>query len=446
MCEEEVASIRLSIKESLQNLDNYKAYLSSELVNVNSTREGVKCSIAKAKKEVEDKFESIEQQLLKALALRKKDILLAINDVANKDLEPLNNLEEKINGELETVEKLKIQGNDILEEEDSVISEKAEQTLKEINIQQNRYPNMPCISQTLSVTFEENHIECVNHIGEISMTGSLQIVTLAEQPGGMLVEWDDTFSDSESVTEYSGVQEYILQCCCTDNKGNHDGAVFNTVYNGEGMSHVVTDLEPHVSYTFRVCGRFGRDGRWSSWSIPRSGMTTLDPHEWSAEDCLNMNQLAIYQLSNKRRTATKVFPDSSKVLRSKTMSYRVETALQFKIDETGDDSNGDGIGLTTSSFDFSNSKQNLQCPGSVSINSKGLVYVNGNSMTTQMPAFKRGTVIIFEVNQLNPGKLRVSISVDDKQVTFDWAIEEKDDCTKLYFAMGFQHSGWQITV
>lgn len=50
---------------------------------------------------------------------------------------------------------------------------------------------MPCISQTLSVTFEENYVECVNHIGEISMTGSLQIVTLAEQPGGMLVEWDD---------------------------------------------------------------------------------------------------------------------------------------------------------------------------------------------------------------------------------------------------------------
>lgn len=169
--------------------------------------------------------------------------------------------------------------------------------------------------------------------------------------------------------------------------------------------------------------------------------------EWSTEDCINLNKLAIYQLSNKGRTATKVFPDSSKVLRSKSMSYRVATALQFKIDETGDDSNGDGIGLTTSSFDFSNPKQNLQCPGSVSINSKGLVYVNGICMTTRLPPFKRGTAITFEVNQLNPaGKLRVSISVDDKQVTFDWTIEEKDDCEKLYFAMGFQHSGWQVTV
>lgn len=53
---------------------------------------------------------------------------------------------------------------------------------------------MPCISQTLSVTFEESFqqvIDCVNHIGEISMTGSLQIVGMAEQPGGILVEWDD---------------------------------------------------------------------------------------------------------------------------------------------------------------------------------------------------------------------------------------------------------------
>lgn len=168
--------------------------------------------------------------------------------------------------------------------------------------------------------------------------------------------------------------------------------------------------------------------------------------EWSAEDCVNRNKLVIYQLSNHRRTATKVFPDSSKVLRSKTMSYRVGTSLQFKIDETGDDSNGDGIGLTTTSFDFSNPKQNLQCPGSVSINSKGLVYVNGTCMTTRLPLFKRGSTIIFEVNKLNPGKVRVSISVDDKQVTFDWQIDKDDDCTKLYFAMGFQHSGWQVTV
>lgn len=87
-----------------------------------------------------------------------------------------------------------------------------------------------------------------------------------------------TFSDSESITDYSsGVQEYMLQCCRTDNKGNSD-SVFSTVYCGEESSNLVTDLEPHVSYTFRVCGRFGNEGKWGSWSIPRNGITTLDQH------------------------------------------------------------------------------------------------------------------------------------------------------------------------
>lgn len=86
-----------------------------------------------------------------------------------------------------------------------------------------------------------------------------------------------TYSDSESITDCSGVQEYMLQCCRTDNKGNSD-SVFSTVYCGEESSHLVTDLEPHVSYTFRVCGRFGNEGKWGSWSIPRNGITTLDQH------------------------------------------------------------------------------------------------------------------------------------------------------------------------
>ena len=73
----------------------------------------------------------------------------------------------------------------------------------------------------------------------------------------------------------------MLQYCRTNNKGNSD-SVFSTVYCGEESSHLVTDLEPHVSYTFRVCGRFGSEAKWGSWSIPRNGITTLDQH---GNDC-----------------------------------------------------------------------------------------------------------------------------------------------------------------
>lgn len=439
---------RLAIKESLKKLDEYTTYLRSRLTDIKSTREGVNDSISKARIVVNERFEEIRKEIAHVLEARQRGILNTIAEIERKDLDPLTSLEDRINGDLDNTVQCIEKGNSALDEDDATLLSEGKNLNNELQISSIRYPDTPCISQTLSVTFSESHtqsvLDAVNSLGEMSMTGTLQITELLEQPGAILVQWyDETFSDSESITDYSGVQEYMLQCCRTDNKGNCD-SVFSTVYCGEESSHLVTDLEPLVSYTFRVCGRFGNEGKWGSWSIPRNGITTLDQHEWSAADCLNQNKLAVYQLSNRRKTATKVFPDCSKVLRSKTMSYRLDTALVLKIDETGDSSNGDGIGLTTGSFDFSNARQVLQCPGSVSINSKGVVYVNGVPMTTRLPPFKRGSVVVFEASRVSKYKLRVSITMDDKLVTFDWQVD--DSCDGFYFAMGFQHSGWQVSV
>ena len=64
--------------------------------------------------------------------------------------------------------------------------------------------------------------------------------------------------------------------------------------------------------------------------------------------------------------------------------------------------------------------------------------------TKHMPPFKRGSVVVFEASRVSKEKLRVSITMDDKLVTFDWQVD--DPCDGFYFAMGFQHSGWQISV
>lgn len=448
MEKEDIMNTRLAIKESLKKLDDYTSYLRSRLTDIKSTREGVRSSIGIARTEVEERFKLLKHEVARMLECREKAILTTISEIERKDLDPLTNLEDKINGELDKTVKRIEKGNFSLDEDDATLLSEGKNLQNELQISSMRYPDTPCISQTLSVAFSDGHtqilIDAINSIGEVSMTGSLQIAELLEQPGGILVQWyDETCSDSESITDYSGVQEYMLQYCRTDNKGNND-SVFSTVYSGEESSHLVTDLEPHVSYTFRVCGRFGNEGKWGSWSIPRNGITTLDQHEWSADDCFNQNKLTVYQLSNRGKTATKVFPDCSKVLRSRTMSYKLDTVLVFKIDETGDPSNGDGIGLTTASFDFSNAKQVLQCPGSVSINSKGAVYVNGSPMTTRLPQFKRNSVVMFDASRVSKDKLRVSITVDDKLVTFDWQVDS--DCDGFFFAMGFQHSGWQVSI
>ena len=54
---------------------------------------------------------------------------------------------------------------------------------------------MPCVAQNLSVSIEDsevsNIIESVQTLGEVQMLGSLQIVELVEQAGGILVQWDE---------------------------------------------------------------------------------------------------------------------------------------------------------------------------------------------------------------------------------------------------------------
>ena len=87
-----------------------------------------------------------------------------------------------------------------------------------------------------------------------------------------------TLVESESFTESSvGTQEYMLQYCEADNKVSSDD-VFSTIYQGEQMSYLVTDIEPHVTYTFRVCGRSGNKEKWGAWSACKNGVTSLEPH------------------------------------------------------------------------------------------------------------------------------------------------------------------------
>jgi hypothetical protein len=54
---------------------------------------------------------------------------------------------------------------------------------------------MPCVAQNLSVSVEDsevsNIVETLQRLGDVQMLGSLQIVELVEQPGGILVQWDE---------------------------------------------------------------------------------------------------------------------------------------------------------------------------------------------------------------------------------------------------------------
>ena len=51
------------------------------------------------------------------------------------------------------------------------------------------------MAQNLSVSIEDsevsNIVESIQSLGDVQMLGSLQIVELTEQAGGILVQWDE---------------------------------------------------------------------------------------------------------------------------------------------------------------------------------------------------------------------------------------------------------------
>ena len=47
-------------------------------------------------------------------------------------------------------------------------------------------------------------------------------------------------------------------------------------------------------------------------------------------------------------------------------------------------------------------------------------------MVTKLPALKKNSIAVFHVSKEKSGKLRVSISMDDKEVTFDWTVSVVD--------------------
>lgn len=78
------------------------------------------------------------------------------------------------------------------------------------------------------------------------------------------------------------------------------------------------------------------------------------------------------------------------------------------------------------------------------------MFVNGKEMTNQLPAITLGSAITFDmevVNMIPVGssfKLRVTIGSGNREVVFDWLVDQAVDC--LFFGCSFVHSGWKVLV
>jgi hypothetical protein len=89
------------------------------------------------------------------------------------------------------------------------------------------------------------------------------------------------------------------------------------------------------------------------------------------------------------------------------------------------------------------------------------VFIDGQEMKTRLPCLTRNSSISIETETLPNGKVRVSVQVGDKELTFDWKVDklvtlgmigglgmtpltESTQC--FFFGMIFSHEDWKISV
>nr|XP_005897076.1 PREDICTED: cytokine receptor-like factor 3 [Bos mutus] len=233
-------------------------------------------------------------------------------------------------------------------------------------------------------------------------------------------------------------QDYRLQFRkCTSNH-------FEDVYVGSETEFIVLHIDPNVDYQFRVCARGDGRQEWSPWSVPQIGHSTLVPHEWTAG-------FEGYSLSSRRNIALRNDAESSGVLYSSAPTYFCGQTLTFRVETVGQPDRRDSIGVCA---EKQNGYDSLQRDQAVCISTNGAVFVNGKEMTNQLPAVTSGSTVTFDVEAVTLGstnnneggnfKLRVTISSNNREVVFDWLLDQS--CGSLYFGCSFFYPGWKVLV
>jgi len=433
----------------IERCENRLSLLNNKLQDTYKSLQDVQEASTKIKTTLMQQASQLKETICKIVDQNMENLHENVDITKQRDEEYLKDLDENL---LKDIEKLK----HMMEEAQSLrctnptVLETMNQALTDLG---RGVPELPVVSLSFSTKFDELALSQINEkikdVLQLSMTGAVQVVECLERPGSIIIKWDEQQScDSESVTTDASVfTEYILQAS-KGKPSDEEPMLFNTIYEGEDMQYTMNFAEPNEFYSFRVCHYYTNSsgvGVVGAWSMTKQAVTTLTPHVWRCEDCVTESGLQLYQLSNKARTATKVFPESSRILRSKSSSYTLGQTLTFWIEETGESSIKDGIGFIA--LDQQAYKQLTLLPNAAVLNTQGAIFVNGLQMVTKLPALKKNSIIIFHVSKEKSGKLRVTISIDNKEVTFDWTVSSTNEINdKLFFASGFEHTGWQVSV
>ncbi|XP_025217567.1 cytokine receptor-like factor 3 [Theropithecus gelada] len=435
-------------RENVEAAQSYRRELGHRLEGLREARRQIKESASQTRDVLKQHFNDLKGTLGKLLDERLVTLLQEVDTIEQETIKPLDDCQKLIEHGVNTAEDLVREGEIAMlggvgEENEKLWSF----TKKASHIQLDSLPEVPLLVDVpcLSAQLDDSILNIVkDHIfkhGTVASRPPVQIEELIEKPGGIIVRWckvDDDFT----------AQDYRLQFRkCTSNH-------FEDVYVGSETEFIVLHIDPNVDYQFRVCARGDGRQEWSPWSVPQIGHSTLVPHEWTAG-------FEGYSLSSRRNIALRNDSESSGVLYSRAPTYFCGQTLTFRSTSVSDSPENKSVPAEVSGrLRAAEARETCDTGWTVTVSRPtlircpGAVFVNGKEMTNQLPAVTSGSTVTFDIEAVTLGtcnnnegghfKLRVTISSNNREVVFDWLLDQS--CGSLYFGCSFFYPGWKVLV
>lgn len=446
--------------EIIDTAHSYRLQLSQLLDTLTSLEDQVCTSGSLAVKRLTAHFAGLKKAVCEALDARLHHLVQEIECMRETALKPLHECRTLIGKSVDAA-------SAVMEEGRTILASDPEHNMEKIlKFRDNpltkslaNVPELPSPSEVSFITteidpdFQKQLRELIVEEGKVMPRPPVQIIHAEEKPGGIQLNWAETEEDSD-------LGEFLLQFACGQAEGPEDTKLlFHKAYEGPSTSFTVRGLHIKTVYSFRVCGRTDRQSLWSPWSLPHIGSTSIPHHQWNEGG-------EAYSLSNERRTATRTGDGLTCVLHSLTNSYVAGDTLNLHVLDSADVSPGDGLAIV---FD-NHSDDSCNRPGAIFVNTYGNVFVDGQEMKTKLPPIRKGTTLTFQTESLPNGKVRVSVQVDDKEVTLDWkvlpltvgkigsagnmgptgntvsAVNMQASAPRFFFALRFAQEHWKIGV
>lgn len=420
---------------SLQQHQHHLQQLSEQL---ELATKQVKSSATETKDTINATLDAFLATVNEAVSARRQQLLDEVQQVEEEALGPLEQCGRELACRLEEVEERVTQGQR-LQRHSGVMARDTVLRFQEEAAAMTSLPEVPalCAVPSVSVEFprdpslEEEVRELVGRAGRVSRMGPVQITNIVEQPGALLVSWEEV---DEDVSD-EGL-EFCLECSNTGATDPH-AAVFSRKYEGPDYSFLLRDLKAGENYLLRVASRREGASCFGPWSLVQAASTNRSHFKWSSS---SNNASSAWTVADDGRLACKT-SDEPEVLHSEAPLLKPGSSVLFKILRGGGGCSDEGLGLSCMPV---MGPEHLLLPGTLFLSAQGCVFLDGVSRVTRLPAIQDKSQVSFAVEKVSSSKVRVYIESQEKQVTYEWGVPSAQD--GLYFLASFGEPRWKISV